>query len=210
MFTYDDDPREHLRRAIELLKSRAGFLDVQGEVMDRIRAVNAEVNNQIPTHDAPRLEYALKLLNARAEPYLKLISDLPSQEAYAVMLREFGQITWGDYAVIVGVQAIPGDQAMAQIESRMFEWLRESYRRASGAIKEEPTSSPERAIARRGYRREVNAWMEKHQIRTVELAARRLAISKSTLKSMSDRGVLRCSDATLQKVLRTIGVSRGE
>lgn len=59
---------------------------------------------------------------------------------------------------------------------------------------------------RRGYRTEVRQWMALERLSTLDVAAKRLRISRSTLKSiMSDRG--KCTDggATLARVLETVG-----
>lgn len=58
---------------------------------------------------------------------------------------------------------------------------------------------------RRGYRAEVRQWMEREGIETISQAAKRLAVSESTLKSiMSDRGECRYSQQTLNRILSII------
>lgn len=58
---------------------------------------------------------------------------------------------------------------------------------------------------RRGYRNEVRQWMTKNGLETNAAAAKRLAVSTSTLKSiMSDKGKLRCSKKKLEEVLSKI------
>jgi len=61
------------------------------------------------------------------------------------------------------------------------------------------------SMPKRGYRKQVQDWMEREQLETVEHAARRLRLSKSALKSiMSSKGKLRYSQATLERVLKEI------
>jgi hypothetical protein len=65
------------------------------------------------------------------------------------------------------------------------------------------------SIPIRGHRAQVRDWMKKNGITSVSVAARRLAVSESTLKSiMTDRGRVRHSRETLERVLaqiKTIG-----
>jgi hypothetical protein len=73
-----------------------------------------------------------------------------------------------------------------------------------------PCENAAEAIAeprpRRGYRTEVRQWMALQGVSTVEMAAKRLSISHSTLKSiMSGRGKRRYGDAALTRVLGSIG-----
>jgi hypothetical protein len=59
---------------------------------------------------------------------------------------------------------------------------------------------------RQSYLAEVNAWMVREHLGTVDEEAARLRIDVSALKSIrSSRGRLRCSQETLNRVLRTIG-----
>jgi hypothetical protein len=61
--------------------------------------------------------------------------------------------------------------------------------------------------SRRGHRREVREWMKDAGIKTIEVAAKRLAVSRSTLVSiMSDKGQKRYSESKLKEVLRKIGI----
>ncbi len=64
----------------------------------------------------------------------------------------------------------------------------------------------ESSPVRTGYRQQILDWMKAEEIPTVELAARRLGVSKSTLKSiMSEKGKPRYGQERLQTVLRKIG-----
>jgi hypothetical protein len=68
-----------------------------------------------------------------------------------------------------------------------------------------PASMTNRASARKGYRPEVREWMQHKQIGTIEKAAKRLAVSTSTLKSiMSNKGAIRYGRERLQNVLQQI------
>jgi hypothetical protein len=59
---------------------------------------------------------------------------------------------------------------------------------------------------RRGYRSEIRAFMKTKELPTLPATAKFLGVGTDTLKNiMSSRGELRCSDATLQDVLKKIG-----
>ena len=71
------------------------------------------------------------------------------------------------------------------------------------AANRKPVVEPER---RRGYRTDVRKWMKVEQIPTVAIAAKRIGISQSALKSMmSARGKPRYGEATLTRILGIIG-----
>jgi hypothetical protein len=60
----------------------------------------------------------------------------------------------------------------------------------------------------RGYRDPIRAWMADHQIPSVKIAAKRLGVSESVLKSMmTSKGKIRHSEESLRTVLEKIGYS---
>ena len=59
---------------------------------------------------------------------------------------------------------------------------------------------------RRGYRVEVLAWMKSEGIKTQAVAAKRVGVSETTLKSiMTTTGKTRYGDEALARVLNAIG-----
>ena len=79
-----------------------------------------------------------------------------------------------------------------------------------GDIPSEPRAASPTSIAeperRRGYRTKVQKWMAVEALCNLEVAARRLGICPSALKSiMSDRGKCRYGEATLARILGMIG-----
>lgn len=63
----------------------------------------------------------------------------------------------------------------------------------------------------RGYRVPIRAWMHDHTITSVRVAARRLGVSESVLKSiMTTKGKIRHSSETLDKILKAIGHQSGD
>jgi hypothetical protein len=74
------------------------------------------------------------------------------------------------------------------------------------ALPAEDASIPSFNTPRRGYRKEIREWIAREELDNLDQAARRLALSKSALKSiMSSTGRLRCSMETLNRVLKEIG-----
>jgi len=63
----------------------------------------------------------------------------------------------------------------------------------------------------RGYRVQVRKWMRDHEIPSVRVAARRLGVSESVLKSiMTNKGKIRHSPETLEMVLKSICDQSGD
>ncbi len=91
----EDQPEDSRQRttddAFRLFEKDVHFPEVQVTVIDRMTSVHAEfeqkVGNRFAT-DEERLEYTLKLLDARAEPYLDLVKDMQTRNAYTVVPRQ--------------------------------------------------------------------------------------------------------------------------
>jgi hypothetical protein len=77
--------------AFKVLRSHPNFPRAQVELMDGVGMVNeATPADKLPRMPSPgRLEYAIKILNAQAAAYLKLVSDMRFQEAFEVVLLGF-------------------------------------------------------------------------------------------------------------------------
>ncbi len=94
--------------------------------------------------------------------------------------------------------------------------IRKSLREAIAGARENANTKLKATVAqevgattpsgRHGYQFEVRRWMSSRNLQTVEQAAKQLGVGKDTLKSiMSSKGKMRCSRATLVKVLKDIG-----
>jgi hypothetical protein len=87
------------------------------------------------------------------------------------------------------------------LTAKLAEW---KARRPAPKADEAAQAGPQ--ATRRGYKREVRAYMEKKGLSTIPEAAQALAVGVDTLKSiMTSRGKKRYSDGTLQGVLKKIG-----
>ena len=97
------------------------------------------------------------------------------------------------------------DKAAAQaLSDRVIHWEKESWKRLI-PVEDEDNSAPNR----QGYRKEIDEWMGREGIETVDDAARHLAVSVDVLKSIrSDKGRPRYSDDTLNDVLAKTGIKK--
>ena len=206
MMTPHEAARLHekkLEQAIEILKTNPDFPTAQVEVHDRhaelIRNLSRE---QSSCGTSERMELALEILRIQAEAYLKLVVDMESQEAYMTFVDEFGR---GAFQMFTGFpleDVVPAhSDALQRIHQRVSHWMHEGYRRLIPS----PLMPIERTAPRRGYRAEVMAWMAAREIKTIPIAATALAVSETTLKNiMSDKGTVRYSGNTLERILKEI------
>jgi hypothetical protein len=89
---------------------------------------------------------------------------------------------------------------------RLHEWRARWWelKAAAAAATPGPADTPA-SPARRGYRREMKEYMKKHELATQQIAAKNLGVGLDTLKTiMSNKGKLRCSEETLDRVLKRI------
>lgn len=155
-----------------------------------------------------RLDYALSQMDAWAGGYLPLVSTLADHDDYALLLKSYVRKAWIIYRGISGIEPFGPNRPLGLIQERSMYWYKEGLRR----LAPKPTGQPsEKITLRRGYRAEVRAWMRNEGIRSVKKAAKELAVSDSTLKSiMSNRGDVRYSPETLTEILEKIGYLNSE
>ena len=157
-----------------------------------------------------RLEYFLKILDIHGEAYLDLVSDLESVEAVGVMMEFRARAAWWETSWLpldmpsdpFG-KPLPVHIQIDTVTKRARHWVMEAYGRLAAMNAQAPSTV---VAIRRGYRAEVRAWMKREGISSVQKAAKKLAVSDSTLKSiMSNRGDVRYSPETLAEILAKIG-----
>jgi len=77
-----------------------------------------------------RLEYLMKVLDVRGAAYVKLVSDVITQEAFATILKEFALRAWEEeYIGIVGIEPLPGNVQFQAFQTVALHWEKESYKR---------------------------------------------------------------------------------
>jgi len=157
-----------------------------------------------------RLDLAIQLLDVRAGAFVKLVDDIEHQKAFMVVLQEITLMTWSEFANFpfkdANLQSPDMQLCWERIGARVSYWKVEGFRRLAAKLAI-PTTILAPSLSRRGYRSEVQSWMNEKQITTIALAAKRLAVSPDTLKSiMSSKGRARYSPETLSLVLEKIGL----
>jgi hypothetical protein len=122
--------------AVTFLKGRPGFAAAQHQAMNRGRELAESLSRQANTVLTPqRFDVALQLLDIRAEAYLPLVNDIPSQEAYMELLRSIGDQAWQDFSgyPISVVHPFGGDPNFIAISKAVSRWTEKGYKRAAEA-----------------------------------------------------------------------------
>jgi hypothetical protein len=192
-----------LEQAIDVLKANPKFPAAQVQAHDRAAERVKNLSPEESRFGTPeRMNLALEILKIQAEAYLDLVKDMKSQEALMTFLEESGRKAFENFAGVPleAVVSVRGDELQV-IQQRVSYWVNEGYKRLIPS----PSGTIEQTAPRRGYRAEVKEWMAAREIETVAKAAKALAVSETTLKSiMSDKGDVRYSRGTLEQILKKI------
>ena len=182
------------KAAASHLQKHPDFPSVHVGVLDRIESLNRASADQARAYITPeRLKVVLEMLDIQAAGYLPPVADMESQNAYVKLVGAFGRVAIEEYTGQSSATVWFSGRTTAErlIADRVRHWTTEGYRRLVPLPPPEPTEAPITA-PRRGYRTEVRAWMDAEEIATIEEAAKKLAVSLTTLKSiMSDKGEAR-------------------
>ena len=118
--------------AVKLLESQPGFSGVQ--VWMRERMSEAEINRSAEAKSfgtRARADFALVFLDIRADAFLKLVSNIETQNAYMTMIGYFGDEAWREFTGFLPQFMEPvSDMARAvagEIEDRRRHWIHEGY-----------------------------------------------------------------------------------
>jgi hypothetical protein len=153
----------------------------------------------------------MNMFDIHGEALVLLVTDLESQEAFEIVMDDIFRGVWRVFsgspvemvAKFMAFEKHPVRSNTDKLLRRLRHWSTEGHRRLAAMRAPVPANSP---ATRKGYRAEVFAWMKRKNINTVDLAAKRLAVSESTLKSiMSSREIVRYSSATLKRILDELG-----
>jgi hypothetical protein len=144
---FEKTRRKAVDNAFEVLKKLPDFPSVQVEVMEVARDIR-KVAPGWPLTNLPlskRLEYTLKMLDAACSAYLKLVSDIVSQEAYTIILNEFVRTAWEEFVGMSGAEPLPRNREFQAIQEQGRHWHIESYKRLidPGPLGEERLGSDE-------------------------------------------------------------------
>jgi hypothetical protein len=204
---------ETLTKAVALFEQNPEYPGALVQISDTDQEIEARKPDEAKERlSEARLEHLMKFIDVRGKAYLRLVTDLESAKAFTAIMDDFARATWWQLSGGVPIEAIAPTSPFAEpiptqlqrdrIVRAAHHWVMEGYRRLESLRKQ---VSPQAEPTRRGYRKEVTAWMKRKTITSQSEAARELGISIDVLKSiMSDRGRARYGEGTLERVLETI------
>lgn len=131
--------QESIKNAVEFLKKRPGFAHAQAQAMRMGKEWRDGLSEQEKRLASPqRLEAVLRLIDIRAEPYLSLVDDMESQEAFMAMANGITDQAWEDYVGLSVYQAppFPDDPNYKSITDRGWHWVTQGYERVDAKEKE--------------------------------------------------------------------------
>ena len=217
----DEQDPEQLRqeivtKAIALLEKHPGYPGMLVEIHDRNQAVEANMPEEAKERlSEARLEHLMKFVQIRGEAYSALVTDLESVKAFTAIMDDFMCLTWMAFAgfPFESVQPTSPFADVHAIQSHRDKLMKmthdlivEGYRRLAELRKVSGENAVKTTPTRRGYRKEIQGWMERSGLESQQQAARRLGVSIDVLKSiMSNKGRARYSTETLADVLEKIG-----
>lgn len=145
--------QESIRNAVEFLKKRPGFAGAQAQAMRRGKEWQDGLSEQEKLlASLQRLQAVIRLIDIRTEPYLALVDDMASQEAFMAMVNGIMDQAWQEYVGFSVYQAPPmrEDPNYKSITDRGRHWVSEGYQRVDAKEKEvdqqpakTPTETPE-------------------------------------------------------------------
>jgi hypothetical protein len=201
-----DRIRRSFYEAVEAFETFPEFPQAQLQIYARTARLLEEIARQALNTDS-RMHLALLFLDCYAESYLTFVKDIQSQKSFGRLVTSAWFMSAEVYAGTALEHLFLLPQHYGTIQKRIAYWINEGFKRLASL----GTPAPETALAaqaglRKGYRAEVRAWMKREGISSVQKAARKLATSESTLKSiMSNKGGVRYSSETLAAILEKIG-----
>jgi hypothetical protein len=123
--------QQALEQAIEILKANPRFSAAQVQAHDRGEELVKHLSPEQSRFGTPeRIGLALEILKIQAEAYLPLAEDMNSQEAFTVLLKEFGRKAFETFTgfPLEAVVSGRGDE-LQLIQQRVSHWVNEGYNR---------------------------------------------------------------------------------
>jgi hypothetical protein len=203
--------QQQVRTAFKILESHPDFPSVPVQIHERSEPVAREtpVEAQVLRME-DRIKYLVAIFDVHGEAYLRVVDNIKRQKAFMVVLEEFVRLSWEQFTArptgIVPYAGFPEEPNLGLLQARLRYWSAEGWRRLESLNKPPDEPLENAKPARRGYRQEVQSWMERSNMESQKQAARRLGVSIDILKSiMSDKGRARYSQENLRQVLKKIG-----
>jgi hypothetical protein len=171
----DDQHRkgqEALLKAAELLELNPDFPGARIQAHDEEKTIEGNAADEIQElGSGPRLEHFLKILDARGRAYLRLVSSLESQKAFAKIMEDFGRQGWFQFSGIPIESVLPLSPTatlrplLLRQRERFLErvdfWGMEGYRRLDSLRKNQtkslysnPTEAEPGSVGRQELREE--------------------------------------------------------
>jgi hypothetical protein len=150
----DDQERkrqEALLKAAALLELNPDFPGARIRAHDEEKVIEDNATDEVKElGSGPRLEHLLKILDARGRVYLRLVTSLESQKAFAKIMEDFGRQGWFQFSGIPIESVLPLSPSatlrppLLQQRERFLErvdfWGMEGYRRLDSLRKNQPES----------------------------------------------------------------------
>jgi hypothetical protein len=204
------EKRKAFESAFNTIKQHPRYPSAQLRLIEGLEEIENTAMPGLPKLGLPspeRLDYAIREADIIASSYLELVTDRAFQEAYIVLLEALERSAWIRYRGIAEIEPFGVGPALREIKQRLSHWYKESLRRLIAGVAAAPSSAP----ARIGYRSHLKSWMKAKKLTSVRVAAKHLAISESTLKSiMSDKGDIRYGPDVLARILKDTGYKSSE
>jgi hypothetical protein len=162
---------------------------------------SGEVQCWVQSMATEGLQAGFELVATKAGKSLRSPTGTPPQEHWLKCLFLDLRAMNSDHVNISGETVATIERLLGASATYCLRLDRKSREGSVTPDEKAPATTP-----RRGYRTEVRHWMTREEISNLDLAAKRLGISLSALKSMmSKRGKRRYGDAALTRVLGVIG-----
>jgi hypothetical protein len=133
--------------AIRLFESHTDFPRVQVRMRERMKeAARNSSSDARGFGTKPRLHYVLGLFKIRAESFLKLVSDIPKQNAFMGIVDYWERLAWEEYTgwpiEVLRPASAQADADLAAIHTCAQEWILKGYKRLESGRKPQHGSEP--------------------------------------------------------------------
>jgi hypothetical protein len=130
--------------AIKLFESHPDFSRVQVRMRERFEEATHNLSADASAFGSKaRLQYVLSLFDIRAEAFWELVSDMPTQNAFMLVLESLERVAWQGYTGWPPEICRPGsaqsESDMIVIHARVQQWTKEGYKRLAQSSAEGTT-----------------------------------------------------------------------
>ena len=145
---------DELHDALRLLELQPDFARLQVLMRDRLEKAGANATGKAALPPCRPIEFFLQLLNIRAECYLPMVCDISTQNAYIVVLLNWGRLAWQEYTGFPLEVLQPVSEAFHQdlqsINTRVNACIKAGYQRLANFQQEKTASLSDSASKQPG------------------------------------------------------------